>query len=98
VLPALLARIPACVPVENISTAYACCSLPGTHIPIHHPGVIVETRPDSIQMLPWNLRSEIVEHLSYVSEWGARFIVPIPYPQIRASQQDNGHPAEGAEP
>jgi SAM-dependent methyltransferase len=58
--------------------------LPGTHIPIYHPDRITETRPDYILILPWNLRSEIVDQLAYVREWGARFIVPIPHPQVFA--------------
>jgi hypothetical protein len=28
--------------------------------------------------LPWNIKNEIAEELSYSAEWGARFIVPIP--------------------
>jgi hypothetical protein len=51
---------------------------PGTHIPILHPDVIVETRPSHILILPWNLREEIVQQLAYVKAWGCKFIVPIP--------------------
>ena len=32
---------------------------PGTHIPIHPPEKIAETRPDVIVILPWNLAREI---------------------------------------
>jgi hypothetical protein len=60
--------------------------LPGTHIPIYHPDRIIETRPDYILILPWNLRSEIVDQLAHVREWGARFIVPIPHPQVFAEK------------
>jgi hypothetical protein len=52
--------------------------LPGTHIPIHAPERLVETRPDLILILPWNLKTEIVAQLHYAREWGARFVVPIP--------------------
>jgi SAM-dependent methyltransferase len=52
--------------------------LPGTHIPIHDPRRISETKPDYILILPWNLQSEIVEQLGHVRSWGARFVVPIP--------------------
>jgi SAM-dependent methyltransferase len=52
--------------------------LPGTHIPIHHPDRIRETRPDYLLILPWNLRDEITEQMSYVREWDGRFVVPIP--------------------
>jgi C-methyltransferase C-terminal domain/Putative zinc binding domain/Methyltransferase domain len=51
---------------------------PGTHIPIHAPEKIRETRPDLILILPWNLKDEIVEQLAFVREWGGRFVVPIP--------------------
>ncbi len=52
--------------------------LPGTHIPIHEPGRLAETRPDYILVLPWNLRDEISEQLSYVRSWGGRLVFPIP--------------------
>ena len=52
--------------------------LPGTHIPILHPDVLAEDRPDYILILPWNLRHEIVAQLEYAREWGAQFVVPIP--------------------
>jgi C-methyltransferase C-terminal domain/Putative zinc binding domain/Methyltransferase domain len=51
---------------------------PGTHIPIFPPEKIAETKPDYIVVLPWNLLDEIASQLSYVSDWGARLIVPIP--------------------
>jgi SAM-dependent methyltransferase len=51
---------------------------PGTHIPIHPPERLAETRPDYILILPWNLKDEIMAQLAYTGEWGARFVVPIP--------------------
>jgi hypothetical protein len=51
---------------------------PGTHIPIHPPEMIADTRPDYVVVLPWNLIDEISEQLSYVGEWGGELIVPIP--------------------
>jgi 2-polyprenyl-3-methyl-5-hydroxy-6-metoxy-1,4-benzoquinol methylase len=52
--------------------------LPGTHIPIYAPERIAETKPDYILVLPWNLREEISEQLSYVRSWGGRLVFPIP--------------------
>jgi hypothetical protein len=52
--------------------------LPGTHIPIHAPEKLAETRPDYILILPWNLREEITDQLEYTREWGARLVVPLP--------------------
>lgn len=52
--------------------------LPGTHIPIHHPDRIRETKPDYVVILPWNLQGEIINQLQYIREWGGRFVVPVP--------------------
>ena len=52
--------------------------LPGTHIPIHAPDKIRDTRPDYVLILPWNLKDEIMEQLSYIRSWGGQFVVPIP--------------------
>jgi hypothetical protein len=52
--------------------------LPGTHIPIYHPDRIRETKPDYVVILPWNLKTEIMQQLQYIREWGGKFVVPIP--------------------
>ena len=56
--------------------------LPGTGIPILPPSAIETARPDYVLILPWNLKREIIEQLSYVRNWGGRFIVPIPDAEI----------------
>ena len=56
--------------------------LPGTHIPIHPPERLAETRPDYVLILPWNLKREIAAQLAYVRDWGARLVVPIPRPEV----------------
>jgi C-methyltransferase C-terminal domain/Putative zinc binding domain/Methyltransferase domain len=52
--------------------------LPGTRIPIRAPDAIRETQPDLVLILAWNLRQEIMEQLSFIREWGGRFIVRTP--------------------
>lgn len=52
--------------------------LPGTHIPIRPVDELAEARPDYVVILPWNLRAEIAEQLSYVRDWGGRLVVPLP--------------------
>jgi len=52
--------------------------LPGTHIPIKHPDKIMEDKPDYILILPWNIKDEILEQMSYIREWGGKFVIPIP--------------------
>ncbi|WP_329026185.1 class I SAM-dependent methyltransferase [Streptomyces sp. NBC_00690] len=51
---------------------------PGTRIPILPPEQIATDRPDYVLVLPWNLRTELVEQLSFVHEWGGRLVFPIP--------------------
>jgi SAM-dependent methyltransferase len=58
--------------------------LPGTHIPIHPPERIRETRPDYVLILPWNLRDEIMEQLAEIRSWGGQFVVPIPDVKVYA--------------
>jgi hypothetical protein len=52
--------------------------LPGTHIAIHHPDKIKETKPDYVLILPWNLKDEVMDQMRYIREWGGQFVVPIP--------------------
>ncbi|MDX6681931.1 MAG: hypothetical protein QOG94_1970, partial [Solirubrobacteraceae bacterium] len=52
--------------------------LPGTHIPILAPDAIREHRPDVVLILPWNIKDEVMEQLSYVREWGGRFAARSP--------------------
>lgn len=56
--------------------------LPGTHIPIYHPDLIKETKPDYVVMLPWNLKDEIMEQMSFIREWGGKFVALIPKPIV----------------
>jgi SAM-dependent methyltransferase len=51
---------------------------PGMHIPILEVAAIDTAKPDYVLLLPWNLKQEIVSQMHHVSEWGCRFIVPIP--------------------
>ncbi|MFG2072141.1 methyltransferase domain-containing protein [Nonomuraea maritima] len=57
---------------------------PGSRIPIHEPERIAADRPDYVLVLPWNLREELVEQLSYVREWGGRLVFPIPSLEVVA--------------
>jgi SAM-dependent methyltransferase len=52
--------------------------LPGTHIPIRDPEWLREDRPDVVLILPWNLKDEIMDQLSFVRDWGGRFAARSP--------------------
>jgi hypothetical protein len=54
------------------------CFLPGTHIPIYHPDKIMETKPDYLIILPWNLKEEIMEQMAHIRNWSAQFVTLIP--------------------
>jgi len=52
--------------------------LPGSRIPVVDEGRLSRVRPDHVLILPWNLREELVESLSYVRDWGATFVTAVP--------------------
>lgn len=52
--------------------------LPGSRIPVYAPEIIKQMQPDYVFVLPWNLRDELLEQLSYISAWGGKFIFAIP--------------------
>ena len=52
--------------------------LPGTHIAIHRPDQIFQTRPDYVLILPWNVKEEVMQQMAGIRTWGGRFVVPIP--------------------
>ena len=54
--------------------------LPGSGLPILDPSLIPVLKPDTILILPWNIKNEIISELSFTSDWGARFLIPIPEP------------------
>jgi len=52
--------------------------MPGSRIPIVAEERLRSERPDDIVILPWNLRDEVMQQLTYVREWGARFVTAVP--------------------
>jgi SAM-dependent methyltransferase len=56
--------------------------IPGVHVPILSPDTVRETKPDYVVIFPWNIASEIMEQMSYIRDWGARFVTFIPYLKV----------------
>ncbi len=52
--------------------------LPGSRIPIVAEESIKKMRPDYVVVLPWNLKTEIVNQLDYVRAWGGQFVTAVP--------------------
>jgi hypothetical protein len=52
--------------------------MPGSHIPIVHPDVLKQERPDYVLILPWNIAGEVIRDHAGIAEWGGRFVVAVP--------------------
>jgi hypothetical protein len=52
--------------------------MPGSRIPIVDETIILKEKPDYILILPWNLRAEVTEQLSYIGNWGGKFVTAVP--------------------
>ena len=52
--------------------------MPGSHIEISSPDAISQHKPDVVLILPWNISTEVVGQLDFISEWGGRFAVAVP--------------------
>jgi hypothetical protein len=56
--------------------------LPASHIPVVNESHLKSNQPDFVIILPWNLKEEITEQLSYIRNWGGKFVVPIPQVEV----------------
>jgi len=56
--------------------------LPASHIPVVNEEYLKNEKPDYVIILPWNLKEEIMGQLSYIKEWGGKFVIPIPELEI----------------
>jgi hypothetical protein len=52
--------------------------MPGSHIPIVAPDQLLALKPDYVLILPWNLKTEIMDQLSEIRARGGRFVTAIP--------------------
>lgn len=57
--------------------------MPGSHIPILPPSVILQAKPDYLVILPWNIADEIMRQNEYIRNWGGQFVVAVPKLTIR---------------
>ncbi len=53
--------------------------LPGSRIPVVSE---FTGKPDYVVILPWNFRADIMEKLSYIREWGGRFVTAVPRMEV----------------
>ena len=52
--------------------------LPGTRIPIVDEARLHKEHPNYVVILPWNLKTEITEQLSYIRKWDGKFVTFVP--------------------
>ena len=52
--------------------------MPGSRIPIVDEGHLKRTQPVYVLILPWNLKTEVMDQLAYIREWGGRFVCAVP--------------------
>ena len=52
--------------------------LPASHIPIVKEEEMMKLQPEYVLILPWNIKDEVIEQLSYIKEWNGKFVVAIP--------------------
>jgi 2-polyprenyl-3-methyl-5-hydroxy-6-metoxy-1,4-benzoquinol methylase len=52
--------------------------MPGSRIPIADEARLIESQPDYVVILPWNLKAEVMRQLEYIKSWGGRFVTAIP--------------------
>ena len=56
--------------------------LPGSHVPIRTPDAVATSRPDYLLILPWNLKDEITKQLSFIADWGGKFVIATPTTRV----------------
>ena len=56
--------------------------LPASHIPVVNEQYLKDAKPDFVIIFPWNLKDEITKQLSYIRDWGGKFVVAVPELEI----------------
>lgn len=59
--------------------------MPGCRIPIASEDEIRKDRPDYVIIFVWNLCQEVMSQLSYIEEWGGKFVCFTPNPHLSES-------------
>ena len=62
--------------------------LPGSRIPIVDEKYLRLEKPETIVILPWNLREEISTQLAYTRDWNARLAVALPQMEVFEPRMD----------
>jgi SAM-dependent methyltransferase len=52
--------------------------MPGSLIPILPPQALAERKPHFVLILPWNIKSEVMQQLAFIRDWGGQFVCAVP--------------------
>jgi hypothetical protein len=58
--------------------------LPGSRIPIVDENWLKKAKPSHVVILPWNLKTEVMQQLQYIRDWSAHFVTAVPTLEISA--------------
>jgi len=56
--------------------------MPGSRIPIVEESILKIEKPDYIVILPWNIKSEVINQLEYIRQWDGKFLIAVPKLEI----------------
>jgi SAM-dependent methyltransferase len=64
--------------VADAATSKQSKYMPGSHVPIVSPEMLIAEKPDFVVILPWNLKEEVENQLACIREWGGKFVAAVP--------------------
>jgi 2-polyprenyl-3-methyl-5-hydroxy-6-metoxy-1,4-benzoquinol methylase len=56
--------------------------MPGSRVPIAEEAHLKKFKPDYVVILPWNLKTEIMQQLDYIHAWDGKYVTAIPQLEI----------------
>ena len=56
--------------------------MPGSHIPILAPAALVDSRPDYLLILPWNIAAEVIQENAHLAALGTQFVTAVPQLEV----------------
>ncbi|WP_287601784.1 class I SAM-dependent methyltransferase [Thiothrix sp.] len=58
--------------------------MPGSRIPIVDESQLQSAKPNYVVILPWNLKTEVMQQLEYIKAWNGRFVTAVPTLKIHS--------------
>lgn len=56
--------------------------MPGSRIAIVDESRLKTAKPDYVVILPWNLKTEVMQQLEYIRSWNGQFVIAVPNMEI----------------